>query len=238
VEAAWSAADTEVFARYGDAFVPHRRAQIDIVCRLLADIPVPRVLDLCCGEGLLSEEYLRRQPDAEVLLFDGSADMLAAAERRLERFRPRFSAVQADIADRGWRSATRFGGVMTSLAVHHLDGAGKRELYRDLCSMLEPGGMFVMADLIEPAGPLAKNLAADEWDSAVRSASRELYGSDEAAEVFEREEWNYFRLPGPDPLDRPSSVAEHLTWLAEAGFVEVDVVWLYAGHAVFTARKP
>jgi hypothetical protein len=59
----------------------------------------------------------------------------------------------------------------------------------------------------------------------------------EAAVAFEERGWNYYRLPGPDPFDKPSSVAEHLNWLHEAGFVEVDVVWMYAGHTVFTARR-
>ena len=55
--------------------------------------------------------------------------------------------------------------------------------------------------------------------------------------MFEATEWNYYRQPGPDDFDMPSSVAEHLTWLREAGFTEVDLVWLYAGHAIFTARR-
>ena len=27
-------------------------------------------------------------------------------------------------------------------------------------------------------------------------------------------------------------------WLRAAGFAEVDVAWMYAGHAIFTARRP
>jgi tRNA (cmo5U34)-methyltransferase len=196
------------------------------------------VLDLCCGEGLLSEEYLRRYPDARVVTLDGSAEMLALAARRLAPFGDRHAPVQADIGDREWRRGASYGGVMTSLAVHHLDGDGKRELYRDIRDMLRPGGVFVMADLVEPAGPAARRLAAEQWDRAVAQASAELFGGDEAVAAFERTEWNYYRLPGPDEVDRPSSAAEHLDWLREAGFAEVDVAWMYAGHAIFTARRP
>jgi tRNA (cmo5U34)-methyltransferase len=111
-------------------------------------------------------------------------------------------------------------------------------LYRDIRDMLQPGGVFVMADLVEPAGPVARRLAAEQWDQAVRRASAELFGSDEAVTAFERTEWNYYRQPGPDEFDRPSSVAEHVDWLREAGFTEVDMAWLFAGHAIFTARRP
>jgi tRNA (cmo5U34)-methyltransferase len=234
----WATSDTELFAKYGDVFVPYRAEQIATVCRLLDGIPDRHVLDLCCGEGRLSEEYLRRTPDGRVTVLDGSADMLRLAAERLAPFGDRYASVAADIADRGWRTGVRYGGVMTSLAVHHLDGEGKRLLYRDIHAMLAPGGVFVMADLVEPTGPAARRLAADHWDEAVSHASRETFGTEEAAVAFRAADWNYYRLPGPDPYDRPSAVADHLTWLREAGFTAVDLVWLHAGHAIFTATRP
>jgi tRNA (cmo5U34)-methyltransferase len=233
----WTDSDTDAFARYGDAFVPRRAEQIATVCDLLGDLPVPYVLDLCCGEGRLSEEYLRRSPANRVRLMDGSAEMLSRAEDRLSQFAGRHARVRADIADRDWRTGESYGGVMTSLAVHHLDGPGKQELYRDIHGLLRPGGAFVMADLVEPAGPAARQLAGDQWDQSVQRASADLFGGDEAVTAFREWDWNYYRLPGPDPMDLPSSAAEHLDWLRAAGFTEVDVAWMYAGHAIFTARR-
>jgi len=233
----WTDTDTDAFARYGDALVPRREEQIAAVCDLLGDLPVPYVLDLCCGVGRLSQEYLRRSPGSRVMLMDGSAEMLSKAGHRLSEFGGRHAQVQADIADRGWRTGESYGGVMTSLAVHHLDGPGKQDLYRDIHDLLVPGGAFVMADLVEPAGPAARQLAGDQWDRAVQQASRDLFGSDEAVAAFRESGWNYYRLPGPDPFDLPSSAAEHLDWLRAAAFTEVDVAWMYAGHAIFTARR-
>jgi tRNA (cmo5U34)-methyltransferase len=43
--------------------------------------------------------------------------------------------------------------------------------------------------------------------------------------------------PGPDPYDKPSSLPDHLGWLRETGFTEVDLAWLYACHAIVTARR-
>ena len=60
--AEWQLSDSELFTTFGDAFVPRRREQVETVAALLEGIPDPHVLDLCCGEGLLSEEYLRRAP--------------------------------------------------------------------------------------------------------------------------------------------------------------------------------
>jgi tRNA (cmo5U34)-methyltransferase len=234
---AWEPSDTELFRKYGDAFVPRRHEQMTAICDLLAPIPVPHVLDLCCGAGLLSEEYLRRGEDRRVTLLDSSAEMLELAGQRLRRFGDRVAAVRAAIESRDWRSGAEYGGVMSSLAVHHLDGPGKLALYRDIRHMLAPGGIFVMADLVEPASPVARDLAGDHWRDAVAAASADLYGGSEAMDAFERAEWNYYRLPGPDPVDKPSSVAEHLDWLRAAGFTAVDLVWAYAGHAIFTATR-
>jgi tRNA (cmo5U34)-methyltransferase len=234
----WSSSDTEMFVKYGDACVPRRAEQIATVCDLLTDLPVDHVLDLCCGPGLLSAEYLRRHPAGQVTLLDGSVEMLSEAAARLARFGDRFTVVRGDIADSGWRAAGRYGGVMTSLAVHHLDAAGKQTLYRDLHSMLEPGGVFAMADLVEPTGARSRSIAANAWEDSVAAESKRLFGTDEALTAFVETDWNYFRLPGPDDFDMPSSAAEHLSWLTTAGFTEVDVVWLYAGHAIFTARRP
>lgn len=234
----WSVSNTEMFVKYGQAYVPRRPEQISTVCDLLNDLPVAHVLDLCCGEGLLSEEYLSRTRGGQVTLLDGSAEMLEAAANRLARFGDRFTRIQADIADRDWRVANRYGGVMTSLAVHHLNAEGKQQLYRDLHDLLPPGGVFVMADLVEPTGPVARELAAQAWEQSVAEESERLFGSDEALAAFREAGWNYFRGVDEDDFDLPSSVGEHLTWLNAAGFVEVDLVWLYAGHAIFTSKRP
>jgi tRNA (cmo5U34)-methyltransferase len=236
-QSAWDLADTELFVRFGDVFVPRRLEQISIVCDLLSDLTAPHVLDLCAGQGRLAEAYLREKPEARVTLLDNSAEMLAAARTRLEEFEGRYDLLQANIESRAWRQHSSYDAVMTSLAVHHLDAAGKQALYKDIHEMLAPGGVLVMADLVEAAGPGTRKLNGARWADAVRSAAIRQHGSDEAAMIFEKTGWNYYRLVSPDPIDKPSTAAEHLDWLRGAGFGGVDVVWMYAGHAIFTATK-
>ena len=43
--------------------------------------------------------------------------------------------------------------------------------------------------------------------------------------------------PDDDTIDHPSSVAEHFSWLESAGFQAIELHWLVAGHAIFSARK-
>jgi len=43
-----------------------------------------------------------------------------------------------------------FDLVVSALAVHHLDGPGKRDLFERIAAVLRPGGRFVLADVVVP----------------------------------------------------------------------------------------
>ena len=46
-----------------------------------------------------------------------------------------------------------FDLVFSVLAVHHLDGPAKADLFRRVAAVLEPGGRFVLADVVVPDDP-------------------------------------------------------------------------------------
>lgn len=233
----WEDDDTRTFLEYGSLFVPDRELQIELMVGLLPDLPGEfHLLDVGCGEGLLAEAVLERFEDAFVHGLDGSPGMLRRAAARCAPYGDRFTGESFDLAGGEWRRQPfPVTGVVSSLALHHLDGMGKRTLFRDLYDLLEPGGVLLIADLIEPASRAGREAAADAWDDAVRQRSRALRGSTEALERFRELEWNLFRHP--DPADTPSPLFDQLTWLAEAGFSGPDVYWMKAGHAVYGARK-
>jgi tRNA (cmo5U34)-methyltransferase len=108
----------------------------------------------------------------------------------------------------------------------------------NLIAALRPGGLFVLADLIRPASEAGSRIAAEDWDRAVAARSQALYGDDRARRRFEELRWNYFRWPTDNGIDHPSTIAEHVSWLAAAGFEAVDLHWRLAGHAILSARKP
>jgi hypothetical protein len=103
--------------------------------------------------------------------------------------------------------------------------------------MLDREGVFVIADVMQPAHPLGAAVAARAWDAAVRQRALELDGTTAAFEMFERERWNMYRYFDPDDIDKPSRLFDQLSWLSQADFVDVDVYWLNAGHAIFGGRK-
>jgi tRNA (cmo5U34)-methyltransferase len=46
-----------------------------------------------------------------------------------------------------------FGLVFSALAVHHLDAAGKADLFARVADVLRPRGRFVLADVVVPEDP-------------------------------------------------------------------------------------
>ena len=47
----------------------------------------------------------------------------------------------------------QFDLVVSALAVHHLKGEDKADLFRRVAGVLAPGGHFVLADVVEPVDP-------------------------------------------------------------------------------------
>jgi len=86
-------------------------------------------------------------PDAELVGIDESAEMLAAAcadvaaDLRVSRLQDPLPEGSFDL-------------VVSALAVHHLDGAGKADLFARVADRLRPGGRFVLGDVVVPGDPV------------------------------------------------------------------------------------
>ena len=236
----WTEDDSTTFLDLGHYAVPDRERQIDILCAL---VPAPtgapcHVIDLCCGEGLLSHAILDRFPRARVHGYDGSTRMMHAAADRNAPYGERFDTTRIELGDTDWRTPPwPVTAVLSSLAIHHLDGEGKRALFGDVYRMLEPGGAFVIADLVAPTTDLGVAVAAQAWDDAVAERGAADGQRDAVLAAFRTDQWNLYRYPDPE-VDRPSALFDQLRWLAAAGFEQVDVHWMRAGHAIFGGRTP
>jgi len=235
----WGESASEAFLNYGLYFVPEREMQLKLLADLIqGDAPVQLILELCCGEGLLAERLLERYQQATVWGYDGAPEMLGRAQERLKRFGSRFMGKRFNLADPGWRKPVeKVQAVVTSLALHHLDGQRKQHLFEDVHTMLAPGGAFMIADIIAPASSNGWHLAAEQYDEAVRQRALELDGNHSGFEYFQQMQWNLFRYFDPQDIDFPSSIFDQLKWLEAAGFLQVDVYWMRAGHAVFGGWK-
>jgi tRNA (cmo5U34)-methyltransferase len=110
---------------------------------------VREVLELGTGTGQSTRAVLARHPGARVTGIDASADMLALARTELpgERVDLREGRLEDPLP------AGPFDVVVSVLAVHHLDPAGKADLFRRAAAALAPGGRLVVGDVVVPEDP-------------------------------------------------------------------------------------
>ncbi len=156
-----------------------------------------RVLELGTGTGETASRLLARHPEAQLVGIDESSAMLEVARSRLPAGQVALRV--ARLQDR--LPAGPFDLVASALCVHHLRGPEKRDLFGRIHDVLEPGGRFVLADVVVP-------VAGEEATVSL--------------------------TPG---FDHPSTLAEQLEWLGEAGF-EARATWGHADLAVVVAQRP
>jgi len=181
----------------------------------------PAILDVGAGTGLLSAMLLLKHPASTITLLDISEKMLAVAKER-------FSGCKNVVFRTGDYSRVDLGGpydlICSALSIHHLEPADKRRLFGRIFSVLAPGGVFVNADQAEGETPYFTRKYRDYWDAFLQCGPLD---TQESAEIRRRR----------DTLDKNEKLSVQLSWLREAGFSEVDVVYKNRNFMVTVARK-
>jgi tRNA (cmo5U34)-methyltransferase len=120
------------------------------VAAATAGVDAGTILELGVGTGETARRVLELHPDARLTGIDSSAEMLERAREALPADRVRDLAVSR-LQDS--LPAGPFDLVVSALAVHHLDGAAKADLFRRVAAVLRPGGRFVLGDVVVPDRP-------------------------------------------------------------------------------------
>jgi len=233
----WSEQDSDIYRRLAPVAVPSRDRQLATIATLLPfewndDFGV---VELGSGEGVLSQTIAGLFPNARITALDGSESMRAATVDRIASHGDRVRVDSMDLATENWLAhLDGVDAVVSSLVIHHLDGPGKKKLFEAIGERTSARSALLIADLVEPASPQALELFAASWDESARLQA-EARGQNELFDLFRSIEWNMYRVP--DPMDKPSRLADQLLWLKGAGFAAVDCFWLEAGHAIYGGYK-
>jgi len=180
------------------------------------------VLDLGAGTGLLSNMIAEAFPKARLTLFDLTPEMLTIARARLKAFGKRVKFVTADFASA--RAASSYDAVVSALAIHHLPDDGKRHLFGDIFKYLTPDGVFVNADQVAGETATIDERARHLWMERARELK---VGDRDLAAAIERMK-----------QDLPATVGRQMSWMREAGFIEVSCAYRNLIFAVFSGVKP
>ncbi|WP_436841020.1 class I SAM-dependent methyltransferase [Streptomyces niveus] len=235
--------------RQQEWYMPDReerfRVMLDMVEALVG--PEPRVLDLACGTGSITDRLFQRFPAATSTGVDLDPALLAIAGGYFADD-TRLTLVRADLKDPDWTAKLpyeSYDAVLTATALHWLHSEPLAVLYGQIAGLVRPGGVFMNADHMTDDSTPRINAAerahrhremdrakaegavdwADWWDLAAKDP--ELAGP-----TAER-----FAIYGEHADGDTPSVAWHAKTLTDAGFGEARPVWSSPSDSLMLALK-
>lgn len=145
----------------------HRNVVLPAAIEMLAPKPGQRLLDLCCGTGVLCRR-LAELGLAEVVGVDTSPAMIQAAKTRAAAANLRY--MQADARDLGTLADGSFDLAACLMAVHDVDDV--QAMLRSLAASLKPGGHAVLI-MMHPCFRIPRQ-SSWGWDDKLKTQYRRL----------------------------------------------------------------
>lgn len=180
-----------------------------------------KICDLGSGTGNVTKLLSETFPKASITCIDISPMMTDMAKAKLNN-----EAIKYEIADfYDYDFTEKFDIITSSLALHHLvTDDDKKMFYKKIYNALNEGGIFYNADVVIAASETTENKIMELWKQWLRR----YHSEDDLMEMVVN---RYYEE------DRPTTIVNHLNWLQEIGFKNVDVIWRKAKGAVFGGHK-
>ncbi|MET9882579.1 methyltransferase domain-containing protein [Streptomyces sp. NPDC006430] len=223
--------------RQQEWYMPDReerfRVMLDMVEALVG--PTPRVLDLACGTGSITDRVLKRFPESTSTGVDLDPALLTIARGHFAGD-DRVTFVTADLKDPSWVSALphdTYDAVLTATALHWLHSPQLAVLYGQLAPLVREGGVFMNADhMPDPATPRInaaerahRHAAMDRAREAGALDWRDWWALAAADPVLAEPTARRFEIYGEHADGDTPDAAWHARTLRAAGFAEARTVW-------------
>ncbi|MFE2560970.1 class I SAM-dependent methyltransferase [Streptomyces sp. NPDC059352] len=243
--AAWQ----QSWDRQQEWYMPDREERFRVMLDMVEAIvgPKPRVLDLACGTGSITDRLLQRFPEATGTGVDLDPALLAIAEGYFAGDE-RVTFVSADLKDPAWAARLphdSYDAVLTATALHWLHSEPLTALYGQVAGLVRDGGVFMNADhMIDEATPRinaaerahrhavmdrAKASGALDWAEWWAEAAKDPVLAEPTARRFE--------IYGEHADGDMPSARWHADTLRAAGFGEARPVWASPSDTLLLAVK-
>ena len=201
-----------------------RTAVLSLMTRLIIAEKEARltILDIGSGHGPVAAACLDAFPNSYAIGLDISDAMMAEGRKRMARFGDRFRYMVGDFGEGTLpQNAVQEGPydlVVSSRAIHHLLPNLMKNLYADIYANLKAGGAFFNIDTASPESDVLADL--------FRSIRRAEHSSKPPRNP------NNVSHSASFYHHREATLARHMEWLKEAGFVFYDCFWKQLGTAL------
>lgn len=172
-----------------------------------------RVLELGFGTGTLTWQIFSRFSKVEIFGIDSNRPNIEKALEKLngKKFEYQvgdFSKLKVD---------GKFDVIISALAVHHLSPNEKKLLFKQTYDLLNESGRLIIGDIV-------KSKKEEGWHKYLVKNMGDEGGA----------RWQNHKNNGKD---KPSTLAEQIKWLKEAGFDRIKIVKEWYNFAIFWGEK-
>lgn len=164
--------DEDMHGAHARALYPHVAEE---VARAVEGMPAPRLLDLGCGTGALSELVIGQVPGASLACFDLSPNMLEAARARLGESA---ELVLGDAEGLPFRDCS-FDAAWCNDSFHHYPDPERAAF--QAWRVLKAGGVLVVGDVWQPAPARA---VMNAWMPHSAEGDVRIYSEREMKEIL------------------------------------------------------
>ncbi|HXW68740.1 MAG TPA: class I SAM-dependent methyltransferase [Dissulfurispiraceae bacterium] len=190
------------------------------------------LLDIGCGDGIVTSAIVEVDRLISVTLVDGSEDMLLKAKERLNGF-TNAQYIHATFQDMIHRDIIdgKFNIVASSMAIHHLAKDEKAEIFKRIYAYLEDGGYFINIDVVLSPCETLEVWYLKLWQEWMDQKKRVVGIKDnQFPDIITRYKEN--------KDNKPDTLEDQLTLLEDSGFKDVDCYYKYGIFTIYGGRKP
>ncbi|MEG3224523.1 MAG: methyltransferase type 12 [Methanobacteriales archaeon Met13] len=215
--------EAEVFDELIKTLIPHYQ---DMIRALVGALPFHhkekvKVLDLGSGTGNLSLAVKKKFPKARITCLDMTDSMIQQTQLKLADY-PDVDYVVGDLRD--LEARFEYDVVLSSLAIHHLSRVEQKSFYPKIYAALKESGVFYNADILLSSSPHLNKMCRENW-------------GDFMLQTYSQKEVDGIWFSKHQEEDYPQPLSDHLKWLKEAGFQDLDVVWKYYYFGFYGGKK-
>ncbi|MGM5470209.1 class I SAM-dependent methyltransferase [Flavobacteriaceae bacterium LMO-SS05] len=174
------------------------------------------ILDLGCGNGIITSKLLPLFPNSHYTLLDASDKMLEICEAQFGVQHSTY--VQSYFQDYEFKK-NQFDMVVAGFSIHHCNAKDKQKLYKAIYRSLTPNGMFMCSDLMVERNTKEHDTLVELWKTFVNK------------NPTDQETWDWL-MDHYQAYDHPNGLDKQLKWLRQAGFTDFkisiyDAYWVH-----------